>query len=400
MTEDVYIVSVARTPIGSLLGNLSTLNYVDLGAHAVKAALERAPGLKAGDVDEIIFGNVYSANVGQAPARQVALKAGLSSSVVATTVNKVCASGLKAIALGAQVIMTGGADVVVAGGAESMSNAPHYVPNMRSGLKFGGGKVVDALERDGLQDAYTAEPMGMAGEDTAAEHQVSREEQDNYAVESYKRAQAATKAQKFIEIAPIEIPGARGKPGKVISEDEEQARLDESRLRSARAVFKKDGSLTAPNSSPINDGGAAVILVSASKVKELGLQPLARVVSFADAAQEPIKFPTTPALSTKKALERAKLSVEDIDFFEFNEAFSVVGVANSKILGLPADKVNVYGGAVALGHPLGCSGARIVTTLTSVLRQERGRYGVAAICNGGGGASSIVIENIDPQAKL
>lgn len=398
--SDVYIVSVARTPIGSLLGNLSSLNYVDLGSHAVKAALSRAPQLKAEDVDEIIFGNVYSANVGQAPARQVALKSGLSNRVVATTINKVCASGLKAIMLGAQVIMTGGADVVVAGGAESMTNVPHYVPNMRTGVKFGGAGIVDGIERDGLHDAYSAEPMGVAAEDTAAEHNVSREQQDDYAVETYKRAQAATKAGKFTEIAPIEIPGVRGKPGKTISEDEEQSRLDEARLRTARTVFKKDGTVTAPNASPINDGGAAVILVSAAKVKELGLKPLARIVSFADAAQEPIKFPTTPALATKKALERAKLSVDDIDYFEFNEAFSVVGVAVSKLLNVPAEKVNVYGGAVALGHPLGCSGARIVTTLTSVLRQEGGRYGVASICNGGGGASALVIENLLPQSQL
>lgn len=396
----VYIVSTARTPIGSLLGNLSSLNYVDLGAHAVKAALERTPQLKAEDVDEIIFGNVYGANVGQAPARQVALKAGLSNRVVATTVNKVCASGLKAIMLGAQVIMTGGADIVVAGGAESMSNVPHYVPNLRTGVKFGGAGLVDGIERDGLQDAYSGEPMGIAAEDTAAEHNVTRDQQDDYAVETYKRAQAATKAGKFSEIAPVEIPGVRGKPGKVISEDEEQARLDEGRLRSARTVFKKDGTVTAPNASPINDGGAAVILASAEKVKELGLKPLARIVSFADAAQEPIKFPTTPALATKKALARANLDVSQIDYFEFNEAFSVVGVAVSKILGIDTSKVNVYGGAVALGHPLGCSGARIVTTLSSVLRQEGGRLGVASICNGGGGASALVIEAVDPKSQL
>lgn len=392
MTENVYIVSAARTPIGSLLGSLSSKNYVDLGAHAVKAALDRAPQISAESVDEIIFGNVYGANIGQAPARQVALKAGLSHSVAATTVNKVCASGLKAIMLGAQVIMTRGADIVVAGGAESMSNVPHYLPDLRSGLKFGGGNVIDGLQRDGLQDAYSHEAMGMAGEDTATRHNVTREQQDDFAVESYKRAQAATKAGKFAEIAPIEVSGGRGKPPVVIREDEEQARFDESRLRSARPVFKKDGSLTAANSSPINDGAAAVVLVSETKLRQLGLRPLARIVSFADAAQEPIQFPTSPALAVKKALSRASLDVSFVDFFEFNEAFSVVGVANMNLLKIPSSKVNVYGGAVALGHPLGCSGARIVATLTTVLQQEHGKIGVAAICNGGGGASAIVIE--------
>lgn len=394
MSDSVYIVSVARTPIGSLLGSLSSQTYVDLGAHAVKSALERVPELKPTEVEEVIFGNVYGANVGQNPARQVALKAGLPTSTVATSVNKVCASGLKAIMLGSQVIQTGGADVVVAGGAESMTNVPHYLPALRQGTKFGGAQMVDGLEKDGLQDAYQGVPMGIAGEDTATQHSISREEQDEYAIESYKRAQRATAEHKFAEIAPIEVPGGRGKPNVTVSVDEEQARLDESRLRSARTVFKKDGTLTAPNSSTLNDGGAAVVLVSERKLKELNLTPVAKIVAFADAEQEPIKFPTTPAYATEKMLKRANVNVEDVDFFEFNEAFSVVGCAVPKILGIPSSKVNVYGGAVALGHPLGCSGARIVTTLVSVLNQENGKLGVASICNGGGGASSMLISRL------
>jgi len=391
----VYIVSTARTPIGSLLGSLASQTYVDLGAHAVRNAVERAGELKPEDVDELIFGNVYGANVGQNPARQVALKAGLSSETISTSVNKVCASGLKAIQLGAQVIMTGGADVVVAGGAESMTNVPHYLPGLRQGVKFGGAPVADGLERDGLQDAYTGLPMGNAGEDTAEQYQISREDNDEFAIESYKRAQRATAEGKFSEIAPIEIPGVRGKPATIVSKDDEQSRLDEARLRSARTVFKKEGgTLTAPNSSSLNDGGAAVVLVSEKKLKELGLTPLAKIVSFADAEQEPIKFPTTPAKATAKALKIAGLDASQVDFFEFNEAFSVVGVAVPKLLGVPTTKVNVYGGAVALGHPLGCSGARIVTTLLSVLSQENGKLGVASICNGGGGASALIVERV------
>lgn len=387
----VYIVGSARTPIGSLLGSLSSQTYVDLGAHAVKAAVERA-GIKPEDVDEIVFGCVYSANVGQAPARQVALKAGLPEGTIATTVNKVCASGLKAITLAAQMIQTGDADVVVAGGAESMSNVPHYIPGARSGFKFGGAQMVDGLERDGLKDAYSSDPMGIAGEDTAEEHKVTREMQDDYAVQTYRRAQAAQAEGKFTEIAPVQLPSVRGKPGAVVDKDEEPGRLDEARLRSARTVFKKDGTITAANASSINDGGAALVLVSEKKLKELGLKPLAHIVSYADAAQAPIKFPTTPTKALDKALQKASLKASDIDYYELNEAFSVVGVANCRLLGVPESKCNVYGGAVALGHPLGCSGARIVTTLLSVLKQEGGKYGAAGICNGGGGATALIIE--------
>lgn len=397
MTSDnaVYIVSASRTPIGSLLGSLASQSYVDLGAHAVKSSLAKIPQIKPEDVDEIIFGNVYSANVGQAPARQVALKAGLSESVVATTINKVCASGMKAIIFGAQSILTGSADIVVAGGAESMSNVPHYLPSGRTGTKFGGATVVDGLQRDGLEDAYSCQPMGIAGEDTADTHSISREEQDNFAIASYEKAQKAHANGKFTaEIAPIELPGVRGKPGVTVSQDEEVSRLDADRLRSARPVFKKDGSLTAPNSSPINDGAAAVVLVSASKLRELGLTPIAQVLGWGEAAQAPIKFPVSPALAVPKALKHAGVDINDVDFFEFNEAFSVVGLANTKILNLDPAKVNVYGGAVAIGHPLGASGARVVVTLTSVLSQEDGKVGVAAICNGGGGASAIVLKRL------
>jgi acetyl-CoA C-acetyltransferase len=338
---------------------------------------------------------VYSANVGQAPARQVARKAGLSESCVSTTVNKVCASGLKAVVFAAQTIVTGSADIVVAGGAESMTNVPHYLPGFRTGSKFGGSTVVDGLQRDGLTDAYDSEAMGMAGEDTVAEHGLTREECDDYAIASYQKAQKAHAEGKFdAEIAPIELPGARGKPGVTVKQDEEVSRLDIPRLKAARPVFKSDGVLTAPNSSPINDGGAAVILASAAKVKELGLKPIAKILGWGDAEQAPIKFPTSPAKAVPRALKHAGVKLEDVDFFEFNEAFSAVGLANPRILGISQDKVNAYGGAVAIGHPLGASGARILVTLTSVLHQEGGKIGVAGICNGGGGGTVVVIEKV------
>ncbi|KAK9352341.1 Thiolase, N-terminal domain-containing protein [Lipomyces doorenjongii] len=390
--NEVYIVSVARSPIGSLLGSLSSLSATDLGAHAVKAALAKVPQLEPSAVEEIYFGNVMSANVGQAPARQVALKAGLGEHVVAATINKVCASGMKAFIFGAQTIITGNADIVVVGGTESMSNVPHYV-SVRNGIKYGGGQLIDGLQRDGLQDAYDNKFMGDAAEVCAETHDITREDQDNFAIESYTRAQKAHKEGKFAaEIAPVEIPGFRGKPGKMISVDEEANNLNVEKLKAARTVFKKDGTVTAPNASPLNDGAAAVILASASKVAELGLTPIAKLRGWGEAAQAPVKFTTSPALAVPKALKHAGLELSDVDFFEFNEAFSVVGCANSKILGLSSDKVNVYGGAVALGHPLGCSGARVIVTLSSVLKQEGGKIGVAAICNGGGGASAVVIE--------
>ncbi|KAK9483245.1 Thiolase, N-terminal domain-containing protein [Lipomyces starkeyi] len=390
--NEVYIVSVARSPIGSLLGSLSSMSATDLGAHAVKAALAKVPKLDPSAVEEIYFGNVMSANLGQAPARQVALKAGLGEHVVAATINKVCASGMKAFIFGAQTIITGNADIVVVGGTESMSNVPHYV-SVRNGIKYGGGQLIDGLQRDGLQDAYDNKFMGDAAEVCAETHDITREDQDNFAIESYTRAQKAHKEGKFAaEIAPVEIPGFRGKPGKTISIDEEANNLNVEKLKAARTVFKKDGTVTAPNASPLNDGAAAIILASASKVAELGLTPIAKLRGWGEAAQAPVKFTTSPALAVPKALKHAGLELSDVDFFEFNEAFSVVGCANSKILGLSSDKVNVYGGAVALGHPLGCSGARVIVTLSSVLKQEGGKIGVAAICNGGGGASAVVIE--------
>ncbi|VEU20150.1 DEKNAAC101000 [Brettanomyces naardenensis] len=393
--EHVYIVAAARTPIGSFQGGLSSLSYVDLGVHAVKAALAKVPEIKPTDVEEIFFGNVLQANVGQAPARQVAIGAGLGEDTPATTINKVCASGMKATIIGAQTILTGGADIVVTGGAESMTNAPYYIPAARGGLRFGDNVIVDGLSRDGLNDAYSGDAMGLAAEKCAADHDVSRKEQDDFAVDSYKKAQKAHEAGKYKEeISPITIKGKRGKPDVTIEVDEEVKRLDEKRLRSARTVFKKDGTVTAPNASPINDGAAALVLMSEKKVAELGIKPLARILSWADAAHAPIDFTTAPSLAVPKAVERAGLTLDDIDYFEFNEAFAVVGVANPKILKLDPSKVNIYGGAVALGHPLGCSGARVIVTLNSILHQENAKIGAAGICNGGGGASAIVIEKV------
>lgn len=400
--SSVYIVSAARTPIGAFQGALSSLTYSDLGSHAVQAALKKVPQIKAEEVEEIYFGGVLQANVGQAPARQVALKAGLPESIVATTVNKVCASGMKSIILGAQTILTGTADIVVAGGAESMSNTPYYVPSARGGARYGDAVMVDGVQKDGLLDVYENKLMGVAAEKCAKDHSFSREDQDNFAIGSYTKAGNAQKAGKFEnEIAPVTIPGKRGKPDVVVSSDEEVKNFDEARLKSARTVFQKEnGTVTAPNASSLNDGGAAVILVSEKKLKELNLKPLAKISGWGEAARSPIDFTIAPSLAIPKALKHANLSIDDIDFFELNEAFSVVGLANAKICNIPSKKLNVYGGAVALGHPLGCSGARIVVTLLSVLAQEGGKVGIAGVCNGGGGASSIVIERFDHDSKL
>lgn len=393
----VYIVATSRTPIGSFQGELASLTYSDLGAHAVKTALAKVPQIKLESVEEVFFGGALQANVGQNPARQVALKAGLSEGVVATTINKVCASGMKAIILGAQTIITGNADIVVAGGAESMTNTPYYLPSARAGARFGDSTIIDGIQKDGLLDAYDQKLMGVAAEKCAKDQGFSREDQDDYAIGSYTKAAAAHAAGKFKnEIAPITIKGFRGKPDVVVSIDEESKNLNESKLRSARTVFQKDnGTVTAPNASPLNDGGAAVVLVSEAKLRELGLKPLAKIIGWGDAARTPIDFTIAPALAIPKALKHAQISVDQVDYFELNEAFSVVGLANTKLLSLNSEKVNVYGGAVAIGHPLGCSGARIVVTLLSVLGQENGKIGVAGICNGGGGASSIVIEKIN-----
>ncbi|EJT80973.1 acetyl-CoA acetyltransferase [Gaeumannomyces tritici R3-111a-1] len=393
----VYIAAVARTPVGSFLGSLSSLNAIQLGSHAIKAAVERVPEIKPEDVEEVFFGNVLSANVGQAPARQCAINAGLSQGVVCTTVNKVCASGLKAIILGAQTIMTGNASIVVAGGTESMSNTPHYLLNSRSGTKYGDQTLVDGIQKDGLRDAYGKQDlMGIQAELCSSDHGFSREDQDDYAIKTYQKAQAATEAGVFAsEIAPIEVSGGRGKPPVRVERDEEVKNLNIDRLRAARPVFiPSGGTVTAANASPINDGASAVVLVSEAKLKELGIKPLAKILGWGDAAREPERFTTAPALAIPKAIKHAGLEQSAVDFYEINEAFSVVALANIKLLGLDPETVNVFGGSVAIGHPLGCSGARIVTTLTTVLREKKAKIGCAGICNGGGGASAIVIENL------
>lgn len=389
----VYIVSAARTPVGSFLGSLSSVSATQLGSIAIKGAVERA-GIKPENVDEVFFGNVISAGLGQAPARQCAIGAGLPQSTITTTVNKVCASALKAIILGAQNIMTGTSEIVVAGGTESMSNAPHYLPNLRTGAKYGDQTLVDGLLKDGLTDAYNKEHMGLAGELCAKEHELTREAQDEYAINSYKKAQAATAAGLFTEIVPVEVSGGRGKPPVQITTDDEVKNLNEPKLKAMRPAFKPDGTVTAPNAAPLNDGAAAVVLASEAKVKELGLKPIAKILGWGDAEREPERFTIAPALAIPKAIKHAGLTPEQIEFYEINEAFSAVALANGKILGLDLDKVNVYGGSVAIGHPLGCSGARIVTTLTSVLKEKKAKIGAVGICNGGGGASAMVIENL------
>ncbi|KIW03890.1 uncharacterized protein PV09_04735 [Verruconis gallopava] len=390
----VYIVSAARTPVGQFLGSLSALSAPKLGSHAIKAAVERA-GIKPEDVEEVFFGNVLSANLGQNPARQCALGAGLSEATVCTTVNKVCASSVKAIILGAQTIMTGTASIVVAGGTESMSNTPHYLPNMRTGAKFGDQSLVDGLLKDGLTDVYKNEHMGLQGEECAQDHGFNREQQDDYCIRSYKKAQKAQEAGWFREeIAPIELPGVRGKPGVIVDKDDEPKNLNEEKTRTLRPSFKKDGTVTAANASPLNDGAAAVVLASEEEVKKRGLKPLAKILGWGDAAQNPSKFTTAPALAIPKAIKHAGITEDQVDAYEINEAFSVVALANMKLLGLSEDKVNLHGGAVALGHPLGASGARIVTTLLGVLREKKLKIGCVGICNGGGGASALVVESL------
>ena len=360
------------------------------------AAVERVPAIKPEDVQEVFFGNVLSANLGQNPARQCALKGGLGEGTVATTVNKVCASGTKAIILGAQTIMTGNADIVVAGGAESMSNAPHYLPVLRTGAKYGDQTLVDGVLKDGLTDAYDKkEHMGLAGEKCAQDHEITREQQDEYAIKSYQKAQKATADGLFkTEIVPVEISGGRGKPNVVISTDDEVKNLNVDKLKAMRPAFMPNGgTITAPNAAPINDGASALVLMSEAKMKELGVKPLAKIIGWGDAAHAPNKFTTAPALAIPKALKHAGVEASVVDFYEINEAFSVVALANMKLLGLSGENVNVKGGSVAIGHPLGCSGARIVTTLINVLKDNNGKIGVAGICNGGGGASALVIEN-------
>jgi len=391
--EEVYIVSAVRTPIGSFGGSLSGFTAVELGSKAIKGALEKA-GVAATEVNEVLMGNVVSAGLGQAPARQAAIGAGIGYNVPCTTVNKVCASGMKSVMFGAQSIMLGINDVVVAGGMESMSNIPYYVPKARFGYKYGHGQMLDGLMHDGLWEAYNGFAMGSCGDNTAREMNISREEQDAYAITSYKRVAAATDAGKFKdEIIPVEIPQRKGDPI-VMDTDEEYKNVNFDKIPSLRPVFNKDGSVTAANASTINDGASALILVSKKKMEELGLKPLAKIRGFGDAAQDPIWFTTAPSEAIPRALKHAGVSADEVDFYEINEAFSVVAIANNQKLNLDPEKVNVNGGAVALGHPLGASGARIITTLNSVLTQNNGTIGVAGICNGGGGASAIVIEKV------
>lgn len=390
--KDVVIVSVARTPIGSFMGSLSNIPATILGATAIKGALEKI-NLDAHLVEEVFMGNVVSAGLGQAPARQAAIHAGIPDSVPCTTVNKVCASGMKSIMLAAQTIALGDADIVVAGGMENMSSIPHY-QHARKGSKFGPITMEDGMQKDGLVDAYGNVAMGVCADECADEYEFSRKDQDAFAIQSYERSAKAWNEGKFNdEIVPVSIPQRRGEPI-LFSEDEEYKNVKIDKIPALRAAFTKDGTVTAANASTINDGGAALILMSADKAKELNLTPLAKIVSYADAAHEPKWFTTAPAKALPKALAKANISIDNVDYFELNEAFSVVGLANMKILNITDDKVNVNGGAVSLGHPLGVSGARIVITLTSILKQNNAKIGAAAICNGGGGASALIIERI------
>ncbi|MFQ3182200.1 MAG: acetyl-CoA C-acetyltransferase [Polaribacter sp.] len=390
--KEVVIVSVARTPIGSFMGSLSTIPATKLGATAIKGALEKI-NLSPEMVQEVYMGNVVSAGLGQAPARQAAMYAGIPDTVPCTTVNKVCASGMKAIMLAAQTIALGDADIIVAGGMENMSAIPHY-QYARNGSKFGPITMEDGMQKDGLVDAYSKSPMGVCADDCATEYRFSREDQDTFAIQSYNRSSKAWSEGKYAdEIVPVEIPQRRGDPI-IFSEDEEYKNVKMDRISTLRAAFTKDGTVTAANASSINDGGAALVLMSLEKATALNITPLAKIKSYADAAHEPKWFTTAPAKALPKALAKANMSIDDVDFFELNEAFSVVGLANMKLLNITDDTVNVNGGAVSLGHPLGVSGARIVIALTSILKQNNAKIGAAAICNGGGGASAMIIERI------
>jgi acetyl-CoA C-acetyltransferase len=390
MAREVVIVSAVRTPIGSFGGSLADVPATKLGAAAVKGALEKA-GVTPDSVNEVIMGSVLQANLGQAPARQAAKFAGLPDAVACTTVNKVCASGMKAIMMATQDIRLGDAEVVVAGGMESMSQTPYYMEKARYGYRYGHGQLVDGIVKDGLTDVYHQSAMGVSADNTAKEHKITREEQDAFAIESYKRSAAAWAAGKFKdEVVPVTVTTRKGDV--VVSEDEEYKNVNFEKVPALKPVFTKDGTVTAANASTINDGAAALVLMSAEKASALGLKPLAKVLSYADAEQAPEWFTTTPAKALPRAVEKAGLQMKDIQYVELNEAFSVVGIANTRLMGLDPAKVNVNGGAVSLGHPLGCSGARIVVTLINVLKQNGARYGAAGICNGGGGASAIVIE--------
>lgn len=391
--KEVYIVAYGRTPIGSFNGSLSTKTGVELGSIAIKAVMERA-GIKGDQVEEVIMGNVLQANNGQAPARQAAVNAGAGMSTACTTINKVCASGLKSIALAAQSIQLGIYDVTIGGGFESMTNSPYYIPSGRNGYRYGNGEIIDAIVRDGLQDPFKKNMMGNVAEICAKKYNFSREQQDEYAINSYKRAQAAYEKGQFKdEIIPVEIP-QRGGESKWVMEDDEYKNIKWDKVATVKPAFEKEGTVTAVNASKINDGAAAMVLMSKEKMESLGLKPIAKVIGYADAEQDPDWFTTTPAIAIPTAVKRAGLQMSDIDFFEINEAFSVVALANLQEMNLDINKVNVQGGAVSLGHPIGGSGARIACTLVSVLKNNNAKYGVAGICNGGGGATAIVIENI------
>jgi acetyl-CoA C-acetyltransferase len=392
MSKEVFIVSIARTPMGSFMGSLSGIPATKLGAIAVKEAVKRA-GIEPSQVQELYMGNVLQASLGQAPATQVAIYAGLGNNIPCTTINKVCASGSKAIMLGAQDILCGDADIVVAGGMENMSSVPYYIDKARSGYKYGNGVLVDGLQKDGLWDVYNDFAMGNCAELCAKEMNFTREQQDAFAIESYKRAAAAYAAGNYnYEMIGVEV--SKGKETVMINADEDYLKVNFDKIPSLKPVFIKDGTVTAANASTMNDGASAVVLMSGEKVKELGITPLAKIIAYADAAQAPEWFTTSPSLAITKAFHKAGISIDKVDLFELNEAFAVVGLANIQKLGIDASKVNIWGGAVALGHPLGSSGSRIVCTLVSQLKQTNKKIGVIGICNGGGGASAIVIERV------
>ncbi len=391
--NSVYIIAAKRTPIGSFGGALSSLSATELGSKAIAGALEAA-SVSPDLVQEVFMGNVVSANLGQAPARQAALGAGIPNTVPCTTVNKVCSSGMKSVMFGAQAIALGQADIIVAGGMESMSNIPYYIPGARWGHKFGDGKMIDGLTRDGLVDVYNQTAMGVSADNTASKFGISREEQDAFAIQSYQRSQKATGDGSFAdEIIPVEIPQRKG-PAIVMDKDEECFNVNFEKIPTLRPAFSKDGTVTAANASTINDGASALVLASEEAVKKHGLKPIARIVSYADAAHDPMWFTTAPTLAAPLAMERAGLTKDQIDFYEVNEAFAVVTMAFEKELGVNHQQVNIHGGACALGHPLGASGARIITTLAHVLQKNDGKYGLATLCNGGGGASAIIIEKV------
>jgi acetyl-CoA C-acetyltransferase len=394
MKEEIFILAAARTPIGSFGGSLSSVPATRLGAAAIKGVLEKSK-IDPSSIQEVYMGNVISANLGQAPARQAAIFSGLPSNVICTTVNKVCASGMKAIMLASQAIQLGDAEVVVAGGMENMSRIPYYLPKARTGYGYGNGEIIDGLVKDGLTDVYDQSAMGLCGDRTASKYGISREEQDEFAVRSYTLSAAATENGYFKnEIVPVEVTSPKGGASVFVEEDEEFKRVKFDKIPALKPVFSPEGTVTAANASTINDGGAALILAGSDTVLRSGLKPVGRIVAYADAEQDPAWFTTTPVLATQKVLKKAGMTLGDIDYFEVNEAFAVVALFYIKELGLNPERVNIFGGAVSLGHPLGASGARIVATLLSVLEQKNARYGLAAICNGGGGASAVIVERI------